>query len=153
MLLILLGLPQLHQPRGKQAFPQRLAAPEQVPSCLKTFWILPSSRQCQEPPSHHLWAESPWVPLCCCSSFTHLHVCNFPLQMGKSAGAGACSPFFHRIAPLGTALQSLGEEGSSDLPDVLFFLTPHRSPKDTTITRFGPSQAAACWVMLGSKCP
>lgn len=125
---IVLGLPQLHQPHGKQAFPQGFAAPEQVPSCLKTFWILPSSRQCQEPPSHPLWAESPWVPLCCCSSFTHLHVCNFPLQMGKSAGAGACSPFFRRIATLGTAFQSLGEEGSSHLPKGLVLPHPSQVP-------------------------
>lgn len=56
VLLIVLGLPQLQQPHGKQAFPQGLAAPKQVPPCLKTFWIIASSRQCQEPPSHPLWA-------------------------------------------------------------------------------------------------
>lgn len=51
--------------------------------------------------------------------------------MRKLAGAGACSVFFCRIAaPLNTAFQSLGEEGSSHLPEGPVLPHPLRSSED-----------------------
>jgi len=90
-------LPQLCQPHGQQA-------PSQKPAASREGTLLPRSFLALSQQQTVAWAPSSaslsGATLCLHVLLVpHLHICNFPLQMGKSALAQESSPVLQQTLP------------------------------------------------------